>query len=164
MSSASNTKVELATFAGGCFWCMVSPFEELPGIHGIVSGYTGGSTVNPTYEEVCAGGTGHYEAVQIQFDPAVFPYRKLLGSTGSKSTRPMKAGNSTTGANRTGRPYFIITRSSAGKRRNPSWRWKEAAASTNRLLLRCFRRLLFIRPKNTINSTIKKSAALQAVP
>ncbi|GIP10886.1 peptide-methionine (R)-S-oxide reductase [Paenibacillus macerans] len=78
MSSASNTKVELATFAGGCFWCMVSPFEELPGIHGIVSGYTGGSTVNPTYEEVCAGGTGHYEAVQIQFDPAVFPYRKLL--------------------------------------------------------------------------------------
>lgn len=78
MSSASNSKVELATFAGGCFWCMVSPFEELPGIHGIVSGYTGGRTVNPTYEEVCAGGTGHYEAVQIQFDPAVFPYRKLL--------------------------------------------------------------------------------------
>ncbi|GJM77941.1 hypothetical protein HMSSN139_04370 [Paenibacillus sp. HMSSN-139] len=78
MSPASNSNVKLATFAGGCFWCMVSPFEELPGIHGIISGYTGGHTVNPTYEQVCAGHTGHYEAVQITYDPAVFPYRKLL--------------------------------------------------------------------------------------
>ncbi|WP_138493082.1 peptide-methionine (S)-S-oxide reductase MsrA [Paenibacillus pinistramenti] len=69
---------ELATFAGGCFWCMVTPFEELPGIKSIVSGYTGGHTENPTYEQVCAGGTGHYEAVQITFDPSIFPYRKLL--------------------------------------------------------------------------------------
>ncbi|BCJ86687.1 peptide-methionine (S)-S-oxide reductase MsrA [Effusibacillus dendaii] len=69
---------ELATFAGGCFWCMVTPFEELPGIYGIVSGYTGGHTVNPTYEEVCSETTGHAEAVQITFDPDVFPYRKLL--------------------------------------------------------------------------------------
>ncbi|MCY9588906.1 peptide-methionine (S)-S-oxide reductase [Paenibacillus chitinolyticus] len=69
---------ELATFAGGCFWCMVTPFEELPGIHGIVSGYTGGSEVNPTYEQVKAGETGHAEAVQIRFDPDVFPYEKLL--------------------------------------------------------------------------------------
>jgi peptide methionine sulfoxide reductase msrA/msrB len=72
------TDRELATFAGGCFWCMVSPFEELPGIHGIVSGYTGGHTDNPTYEEVCSSDTGHYEAVQITFDPSIFPYRKLL--------------------------------------------------------------------------------------
>lgn len=72
------TQTELATFAGGCFWCMVSPFEELPGIHGIVSGYTGGHTKNPTYEEVCSNTTGHYEAVQIKFDPAIFPYTKLL--------------------------------------------------------------------------------------
>ncbi|AZS14684.1 peptide-methionine (S)-S-oxide reductase MsrA [Paenibacillus lutimineralis] len=78
MNQAPLPNLELATFAGGCFWCMVSPFEELPGIHGIVSGYTGGHKENPTYEEVCAGGTGHYEAVQITFDPAVFPYRKLL--------------------------------------------------------------------------------------
>ncbi|KUP04824.1 methionine sulfoxide reductase [Bacillus coahuilensis m2-6] len=73
-----NEQLELATFAGGCFWCMVSPFDELPGIHGIVSGYTGGHTENPTYEEVCSDTTGHYEAVQIQFDPDVFPYTKLL--------------------------------------------------------------------------------------
>lgn len=73
-----NSTYELATFAGGCFWCMVSPFEELPGIERIVSGYTGGHTENPTYEEVCAGQTGHYEAVQITFNPELFPYRKLL--------------------------------------------------------------------------------------
>lgn len=78
MNSESNSNLKLAAFAGGCFWCMVSPFEELPGIHGIISGYTGGHTSNPTYEEVCASNTGHYEAVQITYDPAVFPYRKLL--------------------------------------------------------------------------------------
>ncbi|XID94846.1 peptide-methionine (R)-S-oxide reductase MsrB [Paenibacillaceae bacterium WGS1546] len=73
-----SDSAQLATFAGGCFWCMVTPFEELPGIHGIVSGYTGGHTVNPTYEEVCSETTGHAEAVQITFDPDTFPYRKLL--------------------------------------------------------------------------------------
>jgi peptide-methionine (S)-S-oxide reductase len=69
---------ELATFAGGCFWCMVKPFDELPGIHGIVSGYTGGQVVNPTYEQIKTGETGHREAVQITFDPEIFPYQKLL--------------------------------------------------------------------------------------
>lgn len=68
----------LATFAGGCFWCMVTPFEEMPGILGVVSGYTGGHTENPTYEEVCSETTGHAEAVQIAYDPSVMPYRKLL--------------------------------------------------------------------------------------
>ena len=71
-------KKELATFAGGCFWCMVSPFEEQPGVYGIVSGYTGGHTENPTYEEVCSDTTGHYEAVQITFNPDVMPYETLL--------------------------------------------------------------------------------------
>ncbi|AZN41588.1 peptide-methionine (S)-S-oxide reductase MsrA [Paenibacillus albus] len=70
--------MQTATFAGGCFWCMVTPFEELPGIKGIVSGYTGGSEANPTYEEVKSGATGHLEAVQITFDPELFPYERLL--------------------------------------------------------------------------------------
>ncbi|MEC1722063.1 peptide-methionine (S)-S-oxide reductase MsrA [Schinkia azotoformans] len=73
-----SEQYKLATFAGGCFWCMVSPFDEQPGIEKIVSGYTGGHTENPTYEEVCSDTTGHYEAVQITYDPAVFPYKKLL--------------------------------------------------------------------------------------
>lgn len=69
---------ELATFAGGCFWCMVKPFDEQPGIVSVISGYTGGHAPNPTYEEVCSDKTGHYEAVQITFDPAVFPYEDLV--------------------------------------------------------------------------------------
>lgn len=67
-----------ATFAGGCFWCMVSPFEEQPGIESIVSGYTGGHTENPTYQSVCSETTGHLEAVQITYDPDIYPYEKLL--------------------------------------------------------------------------------------
>ena len=78
MTQPQSSRTELATFAGGCFWCMVSPFDEMPGIHKIVSGYTGGHTKNPTYEEVCSDTTGHYEAVQITFDPQIFPYEKLL--------------------------------------------------------------------------------------
>lgn len=70
--------MEKATFAGGCFWCMVTPFEELPGIEGIVSGYIGGHIDNPTYEQVKTGTTGHYEVVQITYDPALFSYERLL--------------------------------------------------------------------------------------
>ncbi|KAB7667114.1 peptide-methionine (S)-S-oxide reductase MsrA [Bacillus sp. B1-b2] len=70
--------MEKATFAGGCFWCMVSPFEELPGIGGIVSGYAGGHIENPTYEQVKTGTTGHFEVVEITFDSKIFPYERLL--------------------------------------------------------------------------------------
>ncbi|WP_186577739.1 peptide-methionine (S)-S-oxide reductase MsrA [Aquibacillus kalidii] len=73
-----NENQELATFAGGCFWCMVEPFDERPGIVQVISGYTGGEIENPTYEEVCSNTTGHVEAVQITFNPNIFPYEKLL--------------------------------------------------------------------------------------
>ncbi len=69
---------EKATFAGGCFWCMVKPFDQFDGIESVVSGYTGGHTKNPTYEEVCSETTGHFEAVQITYDPMKFSYKKLL--------------------------------------------------------------------------------------
>lgn len=71
-------ETEKATFAGGCFWCMVKPFDSYEGIESVVSGYTGGDLPNPTYEQVCSETTGHYEAVQITFQPAIFPYEKLL--------------------------------------------------------------------------------------
>lgn len=71
-------KIEIAIFAGGCFWCMVKPFDEQPGIMNVLSGYTGGTLPNPTYEEVCSGTTGHFEAVQITYDPDIFPYERLL--------------------------------------------------------------------------------------
>ena len=68
----------IATFAGGCFWCMENPFEKLDGVSTVISGYTGGQKVNPTYEEVSAGTTGHAEAVEIHFDPAKISYLELL--------------------------------------------------------------------------------------
>ena len=76
--NSTNPRYETAVFAGGCFWCMVTPFEELPGIIRVVSGYTGGHTKSPTYEEVCSETTGHAEAVQITYDPELMPYEKLL--------------------------------------------------------------------------------------
>nr|WP_174524209.1 peptide-methionine (S)-S-oxide reductase MsrA [Neobacillus soli] len=69
---------QVATFAGGCFWCMVKPFDEQPGINSVISGYTGGTVENPTYQQVCTDTTGHFEAVQITYDPEIFPYEKLL--------------------------------------------------------------------------------------
>ena len=69
---------EIAVFAGGCFWCMESPFEKVDGVSAVISGYTGGTKENPTYQEVSAGTTGHAEAVQIHFDPAKVGYDRLL--------------------------------------------------------------------------------------
>lgn len=71
-------QVASAIFAGGCFWCMVKPFETTPGIIAVTSGYTGGHVSNPTYEEVCAGGTGHTEAVEITYDPSLISYQDLV--------------------------------------------------------------------------------------
>lgn len=70
--------MELATFAGGCFWCMEPPFEAMTGVLSVVSGYAGGKEVNPGYEEVSSGKTGHVESVQISFDPNLVNYRTLL--------------------------------------------------------------------------------------
>jgi len=71
-------KLEKATFAGGCFWCMEHPFDALPGVLSVTSGYTGGQKKDPTYQEVSAGGTGHAEAVQIVYEPSKITYGKLL--------------------------------------------------------------------------------------
>ena len=67
-----------ATFAGGCFWCMEPPFDAKPGVLETIVGYTGGSTKNPTYEQVSAGGSGHAESIQIIYDPAIISYDRLL--------------------------------------------------------------------------------------
>ena len=75
---AAGPKLAKATFAGGCFWCMEPPFDDLAGVVSTTSGYTGGKTVDPTYEEVSAGGTGHAEAVEVVYDPSKVSYEKLL--------------------------------------------------------------------------------------
>lgn len=77
-NSAEGARLEKATFAGGCFWCMEPPFEKLDGVKEVISGYTGGHKPNPTYEEVSAGSTGHLEAVQVIYDPSKVSYEKLL--------------------------------------------------------------------------------------
>ena len=71
-------KTESAIFAGGCFWCMEPPFDEIDGVLGTTSGYAGGATENPSYKEVCSGTTGHTEVVKIDFDPDKVTYEKLL--------------------------------------------------------------------------------------
>lgn len=74
----NENKIELATLAGGCFWCTEAVFLELKGVEKVVSGYIGGSTTNPTYKEICQGDTGHAEAIQISFDPEVIAFGELL--------------------------------------------------------------------------------------
>ena len=69
---------EIATLAGGCFWCLEAVFVRLRGVHSVASGYMGGHTPHPTYRDVCDGNTGHAEIVRIEFDPAVTNYRELL--------------------------------------------------------------------------------------
>lgn len=75
---ATNITNEVAIFAGGCFWCMVEPFYELEGVTDVASGYTGGALVNPKYEDVTRGDTGHYEAIKIKYDPTITTYTELL--------------------------------------------------------------------------------------
>lgn len=80
MSDTPSGQLENATFAGGCFWCVESDFSKLEGVQTVVSGYTGGSEENPSYEQVCGGLTGHLEAVQLSYDPAIISYEQLLDS------------------------------------------------------------------------------------
>ena len=79
LPTTASAATEKATFAGGCFWCMEAPFDKLPGVVSVTSGYSGGQVRNPTYEQVSAGGTGHAESVQIVFDPSKTSYSQLLG-------------------------------------------------------------------------------------
>jgi peptide-methionine (S)-S-oxide reductase len=78
MMSAHRAAAETAVFAGGCFWCIEADFEKVPGVTGAVSGFAGGKTADPTYDQVTDGGTGHYEAVQVTYDPARVTYDELL--------------------------------------------------------------------------------------
>ena len=76
--AADGPAMAKATFGGGCFWCTEAVYAQIKGVESVVSGYTGGQVENPTYKQVCSGLTGHAEAVEITYDPAVVPYEKLL--------------------------------------------------------------------------------------
>ena len=77
-ATENTAKSSTATFAGGCFWCMEPPFDKLDGVLSTTSGYTDGQKINPTYKEVSAGGTGHTEAIQIEYDASIISYEELL--------------------------------------------------------------------------------------
>src|SRR3990172_12473399 len=87
--STAPAKTEIATFAGGCFWCVEEAFEKVPGVVSAVSGYSGGKVANPTYEQVMSKTTGHAEAVQVTYDPAKVSYQQLVDWSGATSIRPM---------------------------------------------------------------------------
>ena len=78
MQNNKSTQYETATFGMGCFWCSEAIFERLKGVHSVVSGYSGGTVANPTYQQVCTGETGHAEVIQIEYDPKVISYKDLL--------------------------------------------------------------------------------------
>ncbi len=78
VESRTQNEKQVATLGGGCFWCLEAVFDELQGVERVVSGYAGGHVPNPTYQQVCAGTTGHAEVVQITFDPQIISFRDLL--------------------------------------------------------------------------------------
>lgn len=73
-----ETAKEVATLAGGCFWCLEAVFDDLKGVESVESGYMGGRTANPTYEQVCSGGTGHAEVVRVAYDPEIVSFKEIL--------------------------------------------------------------------------------------
>lgn len=77
-TTSTTNKTELATFGGGCFWCTEALFETFDGVKAVTSGYAGGKTLNPTYQQICEGTTGHAEVIQIEFDPTKITYAQLL--------------------------------------------------------------------------------------
>jgi len=91
LGAAAHAATEKAVLAGGCFWCVEADFEKVPGVKSVVSGFTGGSLNNPTYDDVTEGGTGHYEAVEIRFDPAKISYDQVLRLF-LRSVDPLDAG------------------------------------------------------------------------
>ena len=78
LKSSTTNKTEIADLGGGCFWCMEAVFERLPGVVRVTSGFAGGTTENPTYQEVCTGATGHNEVVLVVYDPKKVSYERLL--------------------------------------------------------------------------------------
>ena len=77
-TTSASTSREIAVLGGGCFWCLEAVFDELAGVESVESGYAGGGTANPSYDDVCSGRTGHVEVVRVTFDPSILSYRDLL--------------------------------------------------------------------------------------
>ena len=128
--------LQVATFAGGCFWCVEADFEKLAGVVKAVSGYTGGTKENPTYEEVSSGKTGHVEAVQVYYDPAKVTYEELLRYFWRHVDPTDAGGRFSTGVPSTGASSFITMRSRRDWRKSRRKSSANPENSQNRLLRR----------------------------
>ena len=152
----SEKTYELATFAGGCFWCMVKPFDELPGIHKVLSGYAGGHVENPTYEQVKAGTSGHLEVVQITFDPSIFPYEKLLDLYWPQIDPTDDGGQFLTVVHLIA-PLFLSYRNAKELAEKSKQTLAESGMFKEPIVTEIRPAAPFMRLKNTINISIKKS-------
>lgn len=112
-----DRKLMKATFAGGCFWCMQPPFQQIEGVTEVVAGYPGGTKEKPAYEEVSSGTTGHLESVQVTYDPDKVPYEKLSTSSGRRSIRLTMRASSRTRDRSTGPPSSITMTGRSGSLR-----------------------------------------------
>ena len=157
---------EVATFAGGCFWCMVAPFDEFPGVIKVVSGYTGGHVPNPTYEQVCRGDTGHVEAVQITpTTPRCCPTSCCWRCSGGKSTPPTPAASFATRAVPTAPPSFTTPRNKKRRPKPPKALAESGRFPTSPLSPPSCRHGNFGRPRTTHQHFYKKNPAhYQALP
>ena len=108
---AQETRV--ATFAGGCFWCIRSDFDRVPGVLKTISGYTGGRTKDPTYKKIVRGDTGHHEALQITYDPKKLPTNSFSLCSGTRSIRSTVVVSSATGVSLTRRLFSFTMKNSA---------------------------------------------------
>lgn len=148
---------ERAIFAGGCFWCMIQPFDQLPGILSITSGYTGGHVVNPTYEEVLSHTTGHTEAVEILFDPEQMSYEQLVAIYWQQ-TDPTDVMGQFEDRGDNYRPVIFYTndhQKNIAEKSKTSYKLVDVLI--NRLLQRLSRHNSFILQRNTIKIFIAKN-------
>ena len=156
--AAAGDGLAVATFAGGCFWCVESDFDTVPGVVETVSGYTGGTVDNPTYKQVSEGGTGHREAVQIRYDPEQVAYERLLHIFW-RSVDPTDGGGAVLRPRRE-LPDRDLRRQRGGTGASPRRRrrrWSNPRCRTSPSSRRSSRPGSSIRPRTTTRTTIRRT-------
>ena len=155
-----NETTKIATFAGGCFWCMEPPFDKLDGVISTVSGYTGGRTVDPTYEEVSSGTTGHAESLQVTYDPSKIGYEKLL-DVFWHNIDPLARDRQFCDIGEQYRaPSSITTTSRSGWPKPPSALWSNRDASISRSPRKSWRPRPSTRRRNTTRTITRRTRSV----